>query len=144
MTLPYLRWQAYSGKLVRVDLKNMDDDAACLANYRQEFYSKGSIQVQGPASSADACVFIIDLATLHPLARGFRRGLFCIRTIIQLVHEYLSCGLNIHSTLKLSIISVCRLMCEVRFRELPVRLSLGGRELHLGASVDMPPHNCNK
>ena len=48
--------------------------ANCSANYRYERYVNGSLVVSGPGRTRDACVIILDLATKHPFARGFRKG----------------------------------------------------------------------
>ena len=52
----------------------MDSNATCLQNYRKEYLINGTLTVEGVATTDDACVFIVDLATIHPLAKGFRRG----------------------------------------------------------------------
>ena len=53
----------------------MDDVIACMSKYRMESYDANkNIIVQGTASPNDACVFVIDLTTIHPLAKGFRKG----------------------------------------------------------------------
>ena len=66
----------FVGKVVKIDLKAMSNTASCLANYRMESKSPidGSTIVTGPAPAQTACIHIIDLPSLHPNARGFRRG----------------------------------------------------------------------
>lgn len=46
----------------------------CKQRWRYESYRNGSVVVLGPSSTNNACVIILDLATKHPLARGFRKG----------------------------------------------------------------------
>jgi hypothetical protein len=54
----------------------MGDIDACLSNYRLESYnSRGDLVVNTTVSNNDdACIFVVDLASKHPNAVGFRRG----------------------------------------------------------------------
>jgi len=61
--------------------------AACGESWAiEEFDSHGRWSYRGTATPAEACVHVIDLATLHPDARGFRRG------FIGFPYGYLSAG----------------------------------------------------
>mmetsp|Transcript_10360 Transcript_10360/g.15572 ORF Transcript_10360/g.15572 Transcript_10360/m.15572 type:complete len:395 (+) Transcript_10360:306-1490(+) len=70
----------------------MSDNATCLQHYRMESYDANhklvvSGHAHSPVPSADkACVFVLDLATIHPQAVGFRRG------FIRYPYGYLSAG----------------------------------------------------
>lgn len=60
--------------MVRINLKDMDNVTYCQNHYRMESLdSDGNIIVTGSASRSTACIFVLDLSTLHSLARGFRR-----------------------------------------------------------------------
>ena len=72
--VPYHNGHKFVGKVVKVDLKAMDDVNACMANYRLETMVNGKIVITGPGTRENACVHILDLVSLHPDARGFRRG----------------------------------------------------------------------
>lgn len=54
----------------------MVNASKCEKNYLFEWYDENkTLQKKGPATSAaTACVHILDLSTIHPLAKGFRRG----------------------------------------------------------------------
>jgi hypothetical protein len=68
--------QEFFGKVVRVDLQAMGDLEECMRNYRMEHYdAQGRLVVNTTVSDPeDACVYVIDLASKHPQAVGFRRG----------------------------------------------------------------------
>jgi hypothetical protein len=72
----FLFAQKFFGKVVRVDLQAMGDIETCLSNYRLESYNgQGDLVVNTTVSNNDdACIFVIDLASKHPNAVGFRRG----------------------------------------------------------------------
>jgi hypothetical protein len=84
--VPFHSGSKFVGKVVKVDLQNMDDTAACLANYRYETKVNGNIVITGPGTRENACVHILDLPSLHKDARGFRRG------FSQMPYAYLSPG----------------------------------------------------
>ena len=85
--IPFHNGAKFVGKVVKIDIsEKMDDVAACMANYRMETMVSGSVVVTGPGTAADACVHILDLPSLHPNARGFRRGFH------QFPYAYLSPG----------------------------------------------------
>jgi len=53
----------------------MSNASECIKNYLIEsMNSNGVITKIGPSDSSTACVHILDLATLHPFAKGFRKG----------------------------------------------------------------------
>jgi len=86
--VPFHNGAKFVGKVVKIDIGiKMDNVAACMANYRMETFVAGTgIVVTGPGTVADACVHILDLTSLHPDARGFRRGFH------QYPYAYLSPG----------------------------------------------------
>lgn len=49
------------------------DVDSCLMSHRLEYYSDGIVMVEG-TSNETACIFALDLSTIHPKAVGFRRG----------------------------------------------------------------------
>lgn len=61
--------------MVRIDLKAMANASTCAESYRMESLdSDGNIIYNGTTTDPDACVVVLDLSTLHPYARGFKRG----------------------------------------------------------------------
>ena len=56
----------------------MKNASICKKSYRMESVVNGKLHVTGTPdnipSEYEACVTVLDLATLHPFARGFRRG----------------------------------------------------------------------
>lgn len=71
----------------------MRNTTACLNSYRMESLVNGRLHVTGYGGSRghipseyEACVTVLDLATLHPRARGFRRG------FVNYPHGYLAAG----------------------------------------------------
>jgi hypothetical protein len=65
----------FTGKVVRVNLKTMDNITQCMMNYRMESMSSDeTVVVTGTSNAKDACIFVLDLTSLHPDARGFRKG----------------------------------------------------------------------
>ena len=59
-----------------MNLIQMENVTTCLENYRYEgLDSSGNMAHTGTATSADtACILVLNLTTLHPNARGFRKG----------------------------------------------------------------------
>lgn len=87
LLVPHHNGQKFSGKVVRIDLKAMGNVSECSAKYRMEsFDSKGNLNVTGKSDSSDACIFVIDLTTIHPNAKGFRKG------FMGYPYAYLSAG----------------------------------------------------
>eukprot|EP00605_Chrysophyceae_sp_TOSAG23-4_P002863 GSChrysophyteH1.ASY1.ANO1.3153.1 assembled CDS len=85
--VPFHNGHKFVGQVVRVDLKNFTHGPTCMSWYRREYLDgDGNIVVEGPADQDNACVHILDLTTLHPNARGFRRGFH------QFPYAYLSPG----------------------------------------------------
>lgn len=85
----YTLFQDFFGKVVRVDLQAMSNASLCLQSYLFEWINTttGQLQSNGTVnSSSEACVYILDLSTLHSNARGFRRG------FINYPYGYLSAG----------------------------------------------------
>jgi len=97
--IPYHNGNNFIGKVVRIDLKNMDGNrlnqpdndftaalAACKGSYRREYYDPpfpktaaemiSNLKVYPPnaPSAATACITILDLSTYNTNARGFIRG----------------------------------------------------------------------
>jgi hypothetical protein len=84
--VPYHNGKRFFGKVVRVDLKGIEDVEQCGIDYRMEsLLPNGTMKVTGRYNSTgdyyypipdrdNACVFVIDLTTMHPNARGFMRG----------------------------------------------------------------------
>lgn len=84
--VPYHNGKRFFGKVVRVNLIGMEDIEKCGESYRMESLNPdGSIRVSGRYDNEtdyyypiptreNACVFVIDLTTLHPNAKGFMRG----------------------------------------------------------------------
>jgi hypothetical protein len=73
---------------VKINLKKMSEPT-CAQSYVIESYdTSGRIKYTGTAASnpLNACVHVLDLATLHPRARGFRRG------FLGYPYGYLSAG----------------------------------------------------
>ena len=117
--VPYHSGTRFHGKVVRIDILNMGEEpsqvAACAAKWRMETYdANGNIVVTGPSSAADACVFILDLESLHKDARGFKRG------FVNYPYAFLSpgqfnipirinvCDFGLHSTLALDLGTVSK------------------------------------
>lgn len=68
-------FQDFHGLVVRVDLMAMDNMTSCMQNVRVEWYNATLNQAQSiGVPVAQACVVVLDLTTIHPLAKGFRRG----------------------------------------------------------------------
>ena len=79
----------FTGVVARVDLQAMDAELTCQGNWRHEASDgAGGVIVSGNASSTaeNACVHTLDLTTLHPNARGFRRG------VVNMPYVFLSPG----------------------------------------------------
>ena len=79
----------FTGVVARVDLQAMDAELTCQDNWRHEASDgAGGVIVSGNASSTadNACVHTLDLTSLHPNARGFRRG------FVNMPYVYLSPG----------------------------------------------------
>jgi hypothetical protein len=68
--------QNFFGKLVRIDLKQMEDPTDCMRRVRYEYYNNtlGPFHLERKGEMSSPCVIILDLTTLHPRAKGFRRG----------------------------------------------------------------------
>ncbi len=71
--------QVFHGKVVRVDIKDgMEDVNTCIQNYRMERrLPNGDIEVRtggNVTTGGEPCVVVLDLASVHPNARGFRKG----------------------------------------------------------------------
>ena len=67
----------FFGKVVRVDLMKMvENSTACLNDWRHEYLdSNMRPHFHGSnATEAIPCVHVLDVQTIHPNARGFRRG----------------------------------------------------------------------
>lgn len=78
--VPYHNGVEFHGRVVRVNLKKIlrTEDGGefdwCYGNVRHEWMdSNGVVQSTGPATS-ESCVVVLDLASKHPQARGFRKG----------------------------------------------------------------------
>jgi hypothetical protein len=73
---PHQPLQDFFGKLVRVDLKQMEDPEDCMRRVRYEYYNNtlGPFHLERKGEMSSPCIIILDLTTLHPRARGFRRG----------------------------------------------------------------------
>lgn len=54
----------------------MGNASDCMGSYRMESknLSSGQTIYTGSRDKSEACVTVLDLETLHPYARGFRRG----------------------------------------------------------------------
>jgi len=75
MLIPNHNGVKFTGKVVRVNLIAMDNITECMMNYRMESLSSNdNVIVTGTGSASDACIFVLDLTSLHPDARGFRKG----------------------------------------------------------------------
>ena len=94
--VPYHNGKDFIGKVVRINLKNMDGNrqmndftsalAACKRSYRREYYdppfpktaaemiSNLKVYPSNAPSAATACITILDLSTYDRNARGFIRG----------------------------------------------------------------------
>ena len=76
--VPYHNRAAFHGYVVRVDLQQLEDKAACLSRMRFERWDRDSqsvVFINGQAEPIEsACITVLDLASLHPRAVGFRRG----------------------------------------------------------------------
>jgi len=60
---------------VRVDLQGMTNATLCARKYLIETMgSNGLITKTGPSTATTACVHVLDLSSVHPLAKGFRKG----------------------------------------------------------------------
>jgi hypothetical protein len=57
-------------------MTGMANATDCMESYRMESINitTGEITRTGNTNDNDACVTVLDLASLHPFARGFRRG----------------------------------------------------------------------
>ena len=89
LTTHYSLHQEFFGKVVRVDLQEMGNNLTCQASYRMDsFDANGNIVTTGTPglNVSDACVYVIDLGTKHPQAKGFRRG------FVNYPYGYLSAG----------------------------------------------------
>ena len=66
----------FYGKVVKVDLYQMRNTSHCRESYVIETMVNGEIVRTGSKwnDTANACVHVIDLMSVNPLARGFRRG----------------------------------------------------------------------
>lgn len=74
--VPYHNGQVFHGKVVRIDLQAMGNISTCMKSWRYEYLNaQGNVVVMpGSAPASSACIFWMDLATIHPQARGFRRA----------------------------------------------------------------------
>ncbi len=78
--------QKFFGKVVRVDLLAMLNNVTnCTNSWRKEAMVNGTLVVTG-TTSAHPCVIVLDLTTIHPNARGFRKG------FVNYPYAYLSPG----------------------------------------------------
>jgi hypothetical protein len=101
--VPYHNGNKFVGQVVRVNLQKFTNGNECMQNYRREYLdANGTTVVEGtyedvdndgnrviintPPDAIDACVVILDLTSVHPNARGFRRGFH------QFPYAYLSPG----------------------------------------------------
>lgn len=72
--VPYHNNKRFFGKVVRINLLDMENTTICISNVRSEkLEADGTVTVTGVALQ-DACVAILDLESIHVDARGFRRG----------------------------------------------------------------------
>lgn len=76
--IPFHNGNEFFGKVVRVDLQAMGNISACSESYMFEsLMPNGTVNITGTVTNRDeACVFVMDLKTLHPEAVGFRRGFY--------------------------------------------------------------------
>lgn len=73
--IPYHNGEDFFGKVVRINLREMVNASRCALSYYLERYDEERVlRVNSTSSREDACVTVIDLASAHPFARGFRRG----------------------------------------------------------------------
>ena len=69
--VPHHNGDKFLGKVVRVNLRLMENATYCALMYRQEYYNEMTQSIQS-TGWADACVFVLDSASVNPAARGFR------------------------------------------------------------------------
>lgn len=78
--VPYHNGREFHGRVVRVDLQQLrrgDDGGnvtACSLSWRYEYYTPSGQLVTLGEPENEACVTVLDLASKHPNARGFRKG----------------------------------------------------------------------
>lgn len=73
--IPYHNGVQYFGKVVKINLREMSNASVCEKSYVLERMGpNGKSIFTGTAQPSTACVHVIDLTTLNPKARGFRRG----------------------------------------------------------------------
>lgn len=77
--VPYHNGKDFHGMVVRVDTnEGMEDLDGCLANYRIErMLANGTIDIEFGENytvGIEPCIAVLDLASVHPYARGFRKG----------------------------------------------------------------------
>lgn len=70
-------FQAFFGKVVKVNLQEMNNTADCALRVLSEVLDdQGQIfyKIKTAKDASTACIHILDLTTLHPNAKGFRKG----------------------------------------------------------------------
>jgi len=73
--IPHHNGNYFFGKVVRVDLKLMENTTYCKYHYRYEYYDTDSSSIKSTGvSKSQACIFVLDLASVNENARGFRKG----------------------------------------------------------------------
>jgi len=76
--IPFHNGRYFHGKVVIVNLVDMEDKETCLTKMRFERWNRDSQSVElydgQDTPLSDACIVVLDLASLHPRAIGFRRG----------------------------------------------------------------------
>ncbi len=73
--IPHHNGEYFFGKVVRVDLQLMENTTYCKNHYRYEYYDKASSSIKSTGvSKSEACIFVLDLASVNENARGFRKG----------------------------------------------------------------------
>lgn len=70
-------FQAFFGKVVKVNLQEMNNTADCALRVISEALDdQGQViyNIKTAMDASTACIHILDLTTLHPNAKGFRKG----------------------------------------------------------------------
>lgn len=74
--VPYHNGKDFFGKVIRIDLFKMGaNSASCMLSYSFESIDAyGNLLKTGTSETKDACITVLDLTSINPNARGFRRG----------------------------------------------------------------------